>query len=335
MRCMKQRSYTKIYLALAALTLLVLSPMNGIIAQEEELAPGSGQGLEISPPLIELEADPGDRVVTEISVRNITDIDVIASGDVRDFLARGETGEPRILLDTEEESPFPLAEYVESVPDLTIEPTEQETAEIVINVPEDASPGGHFGVVRFSGQPADPSGESSAVALSASIGTLVLLNVSGDVEESMSIEEMFVSQEGEQGGFFETGPFEFVTRLSNEGNVYLQPSGELEITNIFGQEVASIPFNEDESNVLPQSIRRFDQSFDDKSFWFGRYTATADLQYGASGEIVQDSTDFWVIPYKLVGIVLVMLLAVGYFGRKALQAYNKSVVKKYQSQNGS
>ena len=335
MRYMKLSNYAKMSALALVLIALIAPSTSNISAQQEQAAPGSGQGLEISPPLIELSADPGDRIVAEVSVRNITDIDVIASGDVRDFLARGETGEPRILLDMDEESPFPLAEYVESVPDLTIEPTEQKTAEVVINVPEDASPGGHFGVIRFSGQPADPSGDGSAVALSASIGTLVLLNVSGDVEEEMVVEEMFVSQDGDRGSFFETGPFEFVTRLNNQGNVYLQPSGSIEITNIFGQEVDSLEFNESESNVLPQSIRRFEQSYEDKSFWLGRYTATASLQYGTAGEIIEESADFWVIPYKLIGIVLLMLIAVGYFGRKALQAYNKSVVKKYQSQNGS
>ena len=333
---MKAYKFWKKPFVFAILAVMALLPLSGLQAQEaDEPTRGSGQGLEISPPLIELTADPGDRIVTEMSVRNITDIDVIASGDVRNFLAQGETGQPRILLGDEEESPFPLAEYVENVPDLTIEPTEQETAEIVINVPEDASPGGHFGVVRFSGQAVDPSGASSAVALSASIGTLILLNVSGDIEEELSIEELLVAQEGEEGGFFESGPFELITRLNNQGNVYLQPSGELEITNLFGQEVASLPFNEGESNILPDSLRRFEQTYDDKSFWFGRYTVTANLQYGAEGTIVQESTDFWVIPYKLLGIVLVMLVAVGYFGRQALKAYNKSVVKKYQRQNGS
>lgn len=333
---MQKLFYSKIVVAVLVLAAVAV-PVDA--QQPEEQIDATGQGLEVSPPVIELDADPGERVVTEVNVRNITEIDVRASGTVEDFVARDETGEPRILLDTEEESPYPLAAYVEDVPDLTIEPAEQETAEIVINVPEDASPGGHFGVVRFSGEPADPTREESAVAISASIGSLILLNVSGDIEEDLAVEELAVAQDGEQGQLFQTGPFDFITRLENRGNVYLQPQGELRITNLIGQEVATIPFNVDEgeefnlANVLPDQVRRFEEHYDDKPFWFGRYTLTVDLEYGEDNQEVTASTDFWVIPYVMVGVILLMLIAVGFFGRKALKAYKQNVIKKYQQQN--
>lgn len=318
----------------AALLLLGIVGLSGVVnAQEEEEQIPAGQGLEISPPLLELDADPGETLRTEIRVRNITGLDVRTVGSVEDFVARDESGTPRILGDSDEASPYPLAEYVQRVPELELAPTEQKSAEIIIDVPENASPGGHFGVVRFSGTAADPNQEGSIVDLRASVGVLILLNVSGDTTEELTVEELFVSRDGQKGRFFETGPFTFSTRLKNSGNVYLQPAGELSVTNLFGKEVATIPFNnndDDKRNVLPDSIRRFDEELNEKDVWFGRYTLAADLQYGPEGTRAQDSVDFWVIPYKIVGVVLLMLVAVGIFGRKALRSYKQHVVRKYQ-----
>lgn len=323
--------------------------LNSVSAQQDNEV--SGQGLEISPPVLSLEADPGDTKVVEVNVRNITDIDVIASGEVNDFTAKDETGDPRILLEEGEESPYPLAEYIQEVPDLEIAPTEQEVVRVPLAVPEDASPGAHLGLIRFSAVPAGgDDDESSQVSLSASIGTLILLNVSGEEEYDLGLEEFSVSQNDQPGEWFETGPFTLVTRLKNEGNVFMQPSGTLRLTNIFGREVGvtrlesedaepeddegtgEVEFNANERYVLPDSIRRFENAID-KDIWFGRYTATANLSYGPEDEPLEAKTVFWVIPYKLLAVIFVLLLVVGIFGRKALRSYRNHVIRKYQQQD--
>ena len=336
---------------LAVAIILSLSTVLAVpaIAQNND-TPQSGQGLEISPPIMTLDADPGDTLVAEISLRNITGVDVVTRGEVNDFVARNETGDPRILLDADEESPYPLAAYISNVPNLEIAPRQQEVARIPIVVPEDASPGAHLGVVRFSAVPADTQLDGSQVSLTASIGTLILLNVSGDVEVDLNIEELALSKDGIQGGFFENGPLTAITRLNNSGNVYLQPKGYLRITNVFGSEVAVTPlenessdpaddaetadevaFNPTDRNVLPASIRRFEQAID-KPFWFGRYTLTADLTYGPDDSALEESVTFWVIPYKMLGIALLILVTIIFFGRKALGAYKRSIIEKARSQ---
>lgn len=350
MRHTQKRQVTVLGVLLILIVLGVGAATGGAWAQSENETT-RGQGIEVSPPLIELEADPGDTVKTEIKLRNITDLELLARGSVNDFVAGNERGEPRILFEEDEESPYSLKNYIAEVPDLTLEPHERKATEVTINVPEDASPGGHFGVVRFSSIPANTGGDSSQVSLSASIGTLILLSVSGDVEEKLSIKEQVMaklndpdngktSEGGDKednistrGSFFETGPLALVTRLDNQGNVYLQPSGEVTVTNMFDQEVAHTSFNESKKNILPESIRRFQHDFKDKDFWFGRYTASTNIQYGAEAAALENDIVFWVIPYKLIAIVILMLVAVGYFGRKALQAYKRNIVKKYNQQN--
>ena len=62
-------------------------------------AQSTGQGLEISPPLIERQVNPGEKIEMDIKLRNVTDSTVTTTSQVDDFVAAGEDGQPKLLLD--------------------------------------------------------------------------------------------------------------------------------------------------------------------------------------------------------------------------------------------
>ncbi len=290
------------------------------------LAQTAGQGLEISPPLVELDVDPGTTQAFQIRLRNITQGELVTKARVDDFVAQGEQGQPKLLTEENAEpTPYTFKPWVAPIADVTIAPQEQKTITVTLNVPKDASPGGHYGVIRFTGLA--PGLEDTGVSLSASIGTLVLLNVSGPVVKDLVFEEFFASQNGEKKGFFEKGPITFVERLKNKGTVHLKPLGTLRITNMFGKEVAVLAVNENGGNILPASVRRFEQQLN-KSRLFGKYNVEANIQY--EGKNVTGNISFWVIPYKLIAIILGGLLIAIVALRKGLKAYNRRIIKKAQ-----
>ncbi len=300
---MKKRLFAAILLIA-----LLLVPIFGTVGAQQ-----SGQGLEISPPLVDEQVDPGQSIVIDIRVRNITETEVIANGEIDDFVAGDdEDGQPKILVgDSSEPSPYTFKPWVSQIPSLRLAPREIKTAQITINVPQDASPGGHYGVVRFTAQPVGL--DETGVSLSASIGTLVLLNVSGDVRIQGSVEQFSISQDGKQGTFFEKGPLDFTERINNTGNVHFKPTGTIKITDTFGKEVASLNVNESGGNILPSSIRKFEQTLD-KTNMFGRYKAVLSLTYGDNQTLDSEIT-FWVVPYKMVlavlgGLILLILIIV-------------------------
>ena len=161
-----------------------------------------------------------------------------------------------------------IKDWINTIPEVTLKPGEQKTIDVTLSVPKDAGPGGHYGVIRFTGTP--PEVDSSAVSLSASIGTLVLVTVSGDVHEEASVAELYTSQNGKKRSLFEYGPVTINTRFKNTGNVHARPSGTVVVTNMFGKTVDTFKFNEIKGNVLPQSIRRYENSLN-KRLLFGRY----------------------------------------------------------------
>lgn len=297
----------------------------------------AGQAFSISPPLIELNADPGDNTKATIKFTNISGEELLVKTQFNDFGAKNETGEPNIIFeDNADTGRFSLRQWITSPEPFRIASQETKTVEFPINVPEDAEPGGHYAVIRFTGT--SPELEESGVALTASIGSLVLMRVSGDIKEQASVADFFTATpQYENSSFFEYAPVTFVERIRNLGNIHVKPTGTVKISNMFGNEVATLKVNgsPDDANdsprsVLPNSIRRFDQKLDN-GWMFGRYQAELNLSYGQEpGKQLVSTTNFWVIPYKLLLLAVAILVGLFFLLRFAVKKYNTHIIKKAQ-----
>lgn len=304
----------------------------------------TGQALEISPPLLTLTADPGQTLTTQINLRDVSSGKLVVSSQVNDFVAAGEDGTPKILLDNNTDDPFSMKTWVAPLAPLTLSPQQIQKLSVTIHVPATASPGGHYGVVRFTAAPPDLNGQG--VSLSASLGSLMLVTVRGKTTDKLSVAEFSVAKESKnsqgdtvttKGTLFQSTPLQFIERIKNDGNIHEEPIGQVTITNMFGKTVAGVNVNMPPRNILPASIRKFQQPLDssvigNKKF-FGHYTAKLKLTYGASQQVVAASIGFWVIPYKLI-IIIVVALVVGFFLlRFIIKRYNRYIIKKVQSAN--
>lgn len=300
-----------------------------LLAATPTPAPTPGEGLEISPPVIELKADPGQTITTQIRLRDITKGPLTARAHVDDFGAEGESGQPNILLNETGSTRYSLKTWVQPIADLDFTPQQLQTITVTINVPGNAEPGGHYGVVRFTASP--PNAPESGVSLSASLGTLVLLTVSGNSTQALKTDDFYALQNNQRGSFFQKGPLQFIERYENTGTVHLKPEGSVVIKNIFGHQVAKLAINNTGGNILPASIRRFDQSWS-KKFLFGRYTATATVGYGTHGQVLESSIVLWVIPWPLVLAILVALIVIIFFLRWLIRGYNRRIIEQARRQ---
>src|SRR3546814_554063 len=89
----------------ATLALLGVVGLLATPAFAAENAPG--QALEIAPPVINIKANPGETVKTTISLRDVSTSPLVVRNQINDFVAAGEDGTPKILLDdTAESSPY-------------------------------------------------------------------------------------------------------------------------------------------------------------------------------------------------------------------------------------
>lgn len=295
------------------LPLLALVFTVGIGGIAHAVDAGGGQALEIAPPLVNLKADPGETVETEIKIRDIAKTELVVSGEVNDFSSQGEEGIPKVDVDAAERSPYSIIDWVEPLTQLTLKPQEIKSLPITIHVPANASPGGYYGVIRFTATPGEL--DQSGVALSASLGALIFIRVNGDANESMNIEELFAEKDGRRGIFFDSQPITFVQRIKNTGNVQEQPVGLLKVSDMFGNTIANLTFNAERRNVLPDSIRRFETSLDKTNIGsrilFGLYTVELTTSYGTDNALTTTKTArIFVFPWQIVLGVIVALAAV-------------------------
>ncbi|RWZ78220.1 MAG: hypothetical protein EOT05_00415 [Candidatus Microsaccharimonas sossegonensis] len=283
----------------------------------------AANGLQISPALVQLNGERGKSYTVQLKVLNVTGSDLSFKTTVNDFAAKDETGTPSILLDSAAKLPTSIQTWVSTIPDFTLKARQEKTLNAIITIPINAEPGGHYGVIRFSG--AQPQLNGAGVGLSASAGTLFLVSVAGNITEKVTLATFTASKNNSPSAFFENGPITFTTRFQNTGNVHVQPTGTILVSDIFNNKVATLPVNSDKGNILPSSIRRF-ESVLDKKWLFGRYTATVTVSYGTQGQAIVETISFWVIPYKLILIGLALLVTFVYILRIVIKRYNKYII---------
>jgi hypothetical protein len=254
---------------------------------------------------------------------------LLVTGEVNDFTASGEDGTPKIIMDDSEPNPYSLKSWISPLPKLLLEPRQIENLPVTIRIPADAAPGGYYGVVRFTATA--PELEGQGVSLSASLGALILLRVNGDIKESLAIEEFSVATPGGTvKSMFETAPLMFIQRIKNNGNIHEQPVGQVVITDMFGKKIAGVNVNLPPRNILPQTIRKFEQTLDKSVLGnkklFGKYTATLTLTYGETKQTVTSTKTFWVIPYTLIGLGIVALIGGFLALRFMIKRYNRHII---------
>ncbi len=289
----------------------------------------AAQGIEISPTLVELNAMRGNTYNINLSIRNVTAADLVYSSSVADFSSADETGSPKIFIDETLPDTASIRPWTSVIEKFSLKTRQSKTVVAQIQIPNNAEPGGHYGVIRFTSSA--PEMSDSGVGLAGSAGVLILIKVDGEIVEAATLSEFFTANSGDQTGFFENAPITFVTRIKNEGNIHLKPSGSVQIHDMFGGLVASVAVNADKSNVLPNSIRRFESKYSD-GFMIGRFKADLTMGYGTTGQTITNTIYFWVIPYKLIITGIFVLITVIFILVRLIKVYNKHIIKKAENE---
>lgn len=278
------------------------------------LSTPSAYALSVTPIRFEYTADPGDTLTDSVRLTNDTTIKQTYYPVVQDFTASSdESGKPLFLPEGTQTSTSIITWVTFETTSTALNPGETRYVPFHIHVPKTAEPGGYYGGLLFS--TAAPSA-TNAVGVAAKVGPLVLIKVTGDAKELGSILSFTATP-----STVSHLPVDFSIRFQNTGTVHLQPTGEIRITNMLGGGVATIPVNPEADNVLPNSVRRFESSWQRgatdpdafelpsewENFGFGLYTASLVLQYGTAQSTAVATTTFWVIPWQLLVLVVIVV----------------------------
>lgn len=276
-------------------------------------AQSAANTLKVTPIRSDIQILPGERQVVSVTVSNLTGNDISVRAIANDFIASSkEDGSPALILDENEYAPtHSLKRFMRPIQDFTIPANEGKTIDVVISVPAGAQAGGYYGAIRFA--PTNPDG-GGEVNLSASVASLILLTVPGDMVEKLNLTDFNIQQGGKVGTDFRTAnDLKAFIRFQNMGNVQLGPFGKISVSQ--GDRVVyEADFNTENPRdvVLADSARRWEVPLKNIGE-FGHYTVNATFTYGSKNQTIEVEQSFWVIPQFMIilAIVIIVLLLGG------------------------
>lgn len=294
----------------------------------------TASALTVSPARVEVAGDKGQTISDTFLLINEQDSDQTFYTSVENFDSQGESGTPNFTPSKEG-----LPSWVSVTEKVTLKKGERLKVPYSIVIPKDADSGGHFAAIFLSTVP--PATEEGQVSVGAKVGMLILLKVNGDVKEEGGLLSFVIKNDKK---VLTNLPIDFVYRFSNKGNDRVKPEGSVVITNTFGGEVTSLDANKTLGNVLPNSVRRYELRLGDKeapaisapffeqvkfqkeNFALGMYTAHLKLSFGANG-VADSSITYFVFPWQLVTVSLVIALVILIALTLLLKQYNQWIIK--------
>ena len=290
--------------------------------------------LTVSPARIEISGDPGQTINGQFNVINEQAGSQVFYTSAENFEAQGETGTPSFVAGNDG-----LASWISLGSQVSLTAAQQKTLSFTVTIPKDAEAGGYFAAIFLSTTPSQ--NQSSNVSVGAKIGVLVLLHVSGAVKVGGGL--LGFSTLNSQR-LYSSLPVSFSYRFSNSGSDLIQPAGLITVKNSLWLTSAVLQANLSDGNVLPGSIRKFTVDWNTDSsvppvngFWskvsyewghfaLGLYTAQLALTYGSKNTQAQSSFTFYVIPWHLLLVVIIILAILFLIFFKGIKSYNRYII---------
>jgi hypothetical protein len=337
MTAKNQRLYVS-FLAIISLSFLFfISPK--VHAAAPTGATNVGSYLTTSPISVDVTVTPGQSETTTLSVQNDSSVAETINVKLDKFAANGDFGAASI---TTPEKTDPSVGWVHfSKTTFVAQPGVWNNITMTIDMPNYASLGYYYAVLFIPKSAQISSDVSDQIKGANAIFVLV------DTQSSNEAKQLSLTSFSSVSGLYQFLPATFNILVKNTGNIHLIPQGDVYISRTMnGKVIDTLPINAGLGNILPDSSRQFTATWTDglpsfeaktvdgqaitvkngqpveqlrwnfsepiSKFRFGRYYAHLVLVYNnGNHDIPIDAyLSFWVIPWKLILIILVVIGAI-------------------------
>jgi len=261
----------------------------------------SAQGLSAIPPRIEITVKPGAAVTREIKVRNDSDSPTTITFDVKDFIVTDELGTPVILENINENANrWAASSWIQiSSPKANLKANETKTLTVTIVAPDKASAGGHYAMILQTPDSATTTINGTGSIITTRIGTLLYITVPGPINEEAQVKSF------SGPSFLEYGPVNLSGTIVNLSDIHIIPAGSITIKDLFGFKVGQVPLPE--TRIFPLTERNIKVVYPAK-WLFGRFSAQLNALYGTKGQLLTATIFFWVIPWRLIVLLIAAII---------------------------
>jgi|GEM_PF-1432817 len=306
------------------------------------------RGLILSPALQEIETEPGQSYQIDLDIRNdTTDKTYNLIHTTSTFEAVGEEGVPVLKDFGPDDQQKTWIGYPE--PLINLEPGQGKITQVTLSIPKEATPGAYY-FALIIGETPKQSTDSNQVLINSSVGTLLFVNVLGDIDKQVSFDQFELDKQI-YDPFFDSMSIKYKIRVT--GNAFLRPSGNIFIGT--QESTGAITLNPDKRIILPNSARQF-QTFIPadhqlpgfssetsnnlksrnieavKKPWFGQKDIEAKIIYtdanqDVSQQIVRTKVIFFPWKSLLLVLILIGLLVLMYYIYKIISVKIKESKK--------
>jgi hypothetical protein len=322
------------------------------------LAASPGISLQISPLPIQLNAKPGSSISTDLRVRN-------AGSQTEQLQVRllrvsaDDAGNVHLAAPKPSDPWVNWVHFSKNV--FTAPPGEWQTIKMNVDLPKSAAFGYYFAVEYLRAQTEAPV--PGAAAAHGAVATFILLNA----EAPGASRQAQITSFSADKKTYEFLPATFTVKVHSAGNVHVAPHGNIFIMH-GSKQIGTINVNAAQSNILPNSSRYFAASWSDgfpvrapklngdqpvldkngnpktslkwdfskaNRLRFGHYTAHLVMIYdNGSRDVPMDAyVSFWVVPWRIIGVLLIILILVA-VGLWSLLGKTKRFVRRHGSKKG-
>ena len=280
----KSRAIAGLFLGL----LFVVTVSNAALAQTPT------ESITISPVAKRYTFDAGETKRDKLTIVNDgeTDYDFIVYA--RPYYTASTSYEPVFNSDRANADSYKWVQFDRTK--FRIKAGEKIDVNYTVRVPDNAAPGGHYGVLFAETQVSTQTEDAVAIGRNRRVGSIIYATVNGDYKVGGSIDSVRTS-------FFQTGkPLTSNSFVSNSGNTDFLANVRLEVKSIFGKTKFT---DTKEYAVLPDTTRDIEMKWS-KSPIFGLYKAETSVS--ALDQKKAASSYVFLAPLWFYGFVLLAII---------------------------
>jgi len=204
--------------------------------------------------------------------------------------------------------------------DLT--PGQSKTVHMLVDNRSDLAPGGHYAAVLFQSTKDTTGTSNNHVAINQVVSALIFVRKVDGATYGVDISTIAVPN-----NWFKQ-PNSVNVVLTDTGNTQEVPRGLVTATGPITGEIARGLVNPDSNLLLPDSSRLFQVPLQRTrhAWWPGFYKVTVSYRYDGTTQLQTATTSFlYISPFFIV--VLLVILAIGYFLMRQRKALYRRIIK--------
>ena len=299
-------------ISVASFSLLLLTPFilltNNASAQQSS---DTKESITLSPAVSRPTVNAGEQISGKLTIINDGQTDYQFLTYARPYSVSSENYDPNYTVVNERTEAYQWVQFSKTEAQLTA----GGNIEIpyTVNVPQNASPGGHYAVLFAETQP--PKAEGSQVVRKKRVGSLLYITVNGDYKQSGILANW-------SSVFWQPKkPLQADLKIKNDGNIHFQVDSTVNFKNVFGK--TRMQLNQ-QHLVLPGTTRKLPITWENAPY-IGIYRIDGSIKFLDKQEALPSK---WVLILPvpvlvIIGVILVLVLTL-----KVLKLKKKNKTKK-------